>query len=46
MRDLGFAEGYRHAHGEQTDMGAYAPGKTIFRTDAATTVLFSTNGRT
>ena len=30
MRDLGFAEGYRHAHGEQTDMGAYAPGEDYF----------------
>ena len=30
MRDLGFSEGYRHAHGEQTDMGAYAPGEDYF----------------
>ena len=30
MRDLGFAEGYRHAHGEQTEMGAYAPGEDYF----------------
>ena len=27
---FGFAEGYRHAHGEQTDMGAYVRERTTF----------------
>ncbi|MEC7975303.1 MAG: replication-associated recombination protein A [Pseudomonadota bacterium] len=30
MRDLGYGDGYRHAHDEQTDAGAYAPGENYF----------------
>ena len=30
MRDLGYGEGYRHAHNEQTDVGAYAAGESYF----------------
>ena len=27
MREMGVGESYRHAHGEQTEMGAYAAGE-------------------
>ena len=33
MRDLGFGDGYRHAHSEQTELGAYAPGEQYFPDD-------------
>ena len=30
MRNIGYGEGYRHAHSEQTDVGAYAAGENYF----------------
>ena len=35
MQDLGYGADYRHAHNEQTEEGAYAPGETYFPDELA-----------
>ena len=40
MKALGYGEGYRHAHNEMTDEGAYAPGENYFPEEIRAPVFY------
>jgi len=44
MQNLGYAEGYRHAHNESTEQGAYAPGAHYFPDGVAPQSFYTPSG--
>ncbi len=40
MKDMGYGEGYRHAHNEQTSEGAYAAGESYFPEEMTPQVFY------